>query len=72
MCSDSQLLAQSTNGRIGRACAGLNFTSAPKVGCDTASCTALAFCRECLEGQQEKRHSALLYYLLAQCPQPSD
>jgi len=53
MCSDSQLFEHSTNERTGPACAGLNFTAAPQIGCDTARCTLVAFCRECLEGRPE-------------------
>jgi len=50
---DRQLFALGTNVRTGQACAGLNFTSAPQIECDTASCIVVAFFRECLEGRPE-------------------
>jgi len=67
MCSDRQLFALGTNGRTGGQCAGLHITAAPQIVCDTARCTALAFWGNVWKVGQ----SALIFLLLAPCPQNS-
>jgi len=47
------LFGLGTNGRTGRQCASMHITAAQQIGCDTARCTVLAFCVECVEGRPE-------------------
>ena len=37
------------------------YNSNTAICCDTPSCTALAFCRECADGRQEWRHTTPIY-----------